>query len=109
MTEPNWYGRPYGIEDGIRYTYYEDLKESYQALGYSSVKEAIIDLYTKYNSCAKVGKALGVSGSTIWNKLKAFKHPRRGRGGPNNPTGIKYIHHKPKGLETDDQSRRQAI
>jgi hypothetical protein len=83
----NWYGRPYGNEDGVRYTYYEDLKETYTKLGYSSAKEAIIDLYEKLGGCIPVAKKLGISKSTIQLKLKAFRHPMKGRGGSNNPFG----------------------
>jgi len=81
------YPRPYGVEDGIRYTYYEDLKGRYEALGYNSAKEAIIDLYEKLGGTIPVAKKLGLSKSNIALKLKKFGHPMKGRGGPNNPYG----------------------
>ena len=83
------YPRPYGIEDGIRYSYYEDLKTRYQELGYKSAKEAIIDLYEHLGGITPVGEVLGLSKSNIALKLKKFGHPMKGKGGANNPFGRK--------------------
>ena len=79
----------WGNEDGIRYSYYEDLKKTFEELGYSSAKEAIIDLYEKLGGCVPVAKKLGLSKTTVWNKLKAFEYSMKGRGGANNPLGKK--------------------
>jgi hypothetical protein len=89
-----YYPRPYGVEDGIRYTYYGELMVKVNNLGYSTVKEAIIDLYEKLGGTIPVAKKLGLSKGTIYLKLKAFGHPIKGKGGANNPFGIKG---KPKG------------
>lgn len=85
----SYYPSPYGIEDGIRYSYYKDLRKTIEGLGYSTIKEAIIDLYNQLGGTIPVAKKLGLSKSTIHIKLKAFKHPIKGKGGPNNPYGRK--------------------
>ncbi|MCK5613794.1 hypothetical protein KAR91_68655 [Candidatus Pacearchaeota archaeon] len=89
----------WGTEDGVRYQYFEDLKQLTLDLGYSTIKEAIITEYEKLGGTNPVGKKLGLCGTTIHYKLRAFKYEHiKGRGGPNNPTGIKYINHEVKGL-----------
>ena len=85
----SYYHRHYGVEDGIRYSYYEDLMIKVHSLGYTTVKEAIIDLYEKLGGGIPVAKKLGLSSGTIYLKLKAFGHPIKGKGGPNNPFGVK--------------------
>lgn len=96
----------YGTENGVRHQYFEDLKQLTVDLGYSTIKEAIIDLYEKLGGTNPVGKELGLCGSTIHTHLKHYGYPNiKGRGGPNNPTGIKYVNHIPKG-KPNDQDRR---
>jgi len=100
----------FGTENGVTHQYFDDIKQISLDLGYSSIKEATIDLYEKLGGARAVGAVLGLSGSTVNRHLNCYKHKIKGRGGPNNPKGIKYVNHKPKGLQRhDDQSRRQAI
>lgn len=92
----------WGTENGVRHQFFEDLKQITLELGYSTIKEAIIDLYEKLGGTNPVGKKLGLCGSTVHTHLKKYGYPNiKGRGGPNNPKGIKYKHHKPKGFYHD--------
>jgi hypothetical protein len=86
----------YGIEDGIKYTFFKDLKDRTVEMGYSSIKEAIITEYEKLGGANPVGKKLKLCGSTINNKLKMFKHPIKPRGGANNPLGNNHLTKKVK-------------
>jgi len=61
------------------------------------------DMYDELQSCRKVGKSLavyvgliqGISGDSVRTELHRRKHPMRGRGGNNNPTGRRYINKDP--------------
>jgi hypothetical protein len=88
----------YGIENGVKYKHFEDLKKLTSDLGYATIKDAVIDLYEELGSTNEVAKKLKVCGSTVYNYLRGYSYKNiKGRGGPNNPTGIKYINHEPKG------------
>jgi hypothetical protein len=92
----------WGTENEVMHQYFDDIKQRTLELGYSSIKEATIDLYEKLGGARQVGQLLGLCGSTVNRHLKCYKYPNiKGRGGPNNPTGIKYVNHKPKGLQND--------
>ena len=95
----------WGTENGVTHQYFKDLKQTTLDLGYSTIKEAIINLYEELGGARQVGVKLGLFGSTVNRHLKSYKYPNiKGRGGPNNPTGIKYVNHKPKGLQNDQGS-----
>jgi hypothetical protein len=59
----------------------------------------ITDMYDELRSCKLVGRSLapyvgllqGISGDCVRHELHRRKHPLRGRGGNNNPTGIKFV------------------
>lgn len=60
----------------------------------------INDMYDVMQSCRLVGRSLapycgllqGISGDSVRHELHRRKHPMRGPGGNNNPTGRKYIY-----------------
>ena len=88
-----------GQENGVRHQYFDDLKQMTLDMGFPTIKDAVIALYEKHGSTNKVGAELKVCGSTIYGWLKKYKYPHiKGKGGPNNPKGIKYIYHEPKGF-----------
>ena len=96
----------YGTEDGIRYQYYEDLKQLTLDLGYSTIKEAIITEYEKLGGATAVGAKLGKCGSRISIYLHKFKYPHiKGKGGPNNPLGLKFVRER----YANDQSKKYKI
>ena len=79
----------YGYEHGVCYTHWDDWKGIIDVLEYPDVRTAIIKEYEKSGSLCKTAEVFSVGKSTIWNKLTAFKYDKiKGRGGPNNPTGI---------------------
>jgi NADH:ubiquinone oxidoreductase subunit F (NADH-binding) len=59
----------------------------------------IDDMYDEMQSCRLVGKSLapyvgllqGISGDCVRHELIRRGHKLRGRGGNNNPTGIKFV------------------
>jgi len=80
----------YGIEHGIRYTYWNDWQEIIKFLKYPDVRTAIIKEYEKHGGLIKTAGVFGVSKSTIHNKLQAFGYAKiKPKGGPNNPFGRK--------------------
>lgn len=82
----------YGSEDGIRFTFFQDLKDRVEELGYPSIKAAIIGEYERTGGSNPAGKRLKLSGSTIHNKLKAYGYEGiKPRGGPNNPFGNNHL------------------
>ena len=85
----------HGIEDGVGFHYYEDIKAIAKKLGYPSLKVAIISEYEKHGGLIKTAEVFKVTRSTILNKLRGYKYDKvKPRGGPNNPTGItKKIQH----------------
>lgn len=82
----------YGYEYGVRYKHFNDWKAIVKLLKYPDIRTAIIKEYEKHGGFIKTARVFGVSKSTIGNKLREFKYHRiKTRGGPNNPTGRKFV------------------
>lgn len=57
-------------------------------LGYSDITEAIVGLYRKGSSSAKIARMFDVRAFTILNRLKKIKEPIRSRGGKNHKSKL---------------------